>query len=265
MTPSPSPASVAASIGLRGVFHAILVIGGWATTLAASLFLVDLSRHWPWALVAIPLQTFLNVGLFITAHDAMHRTLAPSMPSLNDWIGRIALWCYAFFTFDRMKREHFRHHAAPVTDDDPDYHADERLWHWYVRFMRGYVTWRQWLGMPAAFCLLWIVAGVRPENALLLWAAPALLSTLQLFYFGTYRPHRTPSNGHTDEHRATTSGFSAWRSFLTCYHFGRHWEHHAYPFVPWWMLGSVTTPLSPADASAPNGASKTPPVAPPRP
>jgi beta-carotene ketolase (CrtW type) len=264
MTPPFSSTTVAESIGFRGVMHAVAVIALWVVTLAVSLFIIELPRHWPWVLVALPLQTFLNVGLFITAHDAMHRTLAPNWPRLNDALGRIALWCYAFFDFCRMKREHFRHHAAPVSGGDPDYHADERFWPWYVGFMRSYITWRQWVGMPAAFCSLWLAIGVRPQNLLLLWAAPALLSTLQLFYFGTYLPHRTPHGGHDDEHYATTSGYSHWRSFVTCYHFGRHWEHHAWPFVPWWMLGRVRTPTSPAAASVPDAGSTGPSVVRPR-
>jgi beta-carotene/zeaxanthin 4-ketolase len=256
--------SAAISIGLKGVAHAVLIFAAWGVTLFVSLFVVVLPHHWPWMLIAIPLQTFLNVGLFITAHDAMHCTLAPTAPRLNDAMGRIALWCYAFFDFDSVKWEHFRHHGEPVSDGDPDYHAHERFWPWYVRFMQSYITWRQWLGMPIAFCALWLLIGVRPENLLLFWAAPALLSTLQLFYFGTYLPHRTPHEGHRDEHRATTSGFSNWRSLLTCYHFGRHWEHHAYPSVPWWKLGRFTPPPSPADDAARVEESKEPRVHAPR-
>ena len=242
--PSTLATNATASIGLKGVAHAIVILGAWTSTLAVSLFVVELPRQWPWLLVAILLQTFVNVGLFITAYDAMHRTLAPTMPKLNDAMGRIALWCYAFFDFERMKREHFRHHAEPVSGGDPDYHRDERFWPWYGRFMANYITWRQWLGMPTAFCVMWMVISIRPTNLLLLWAAPAILSTLQLFYFGTYLPHRTPSNGHADEHRATTSGFSVLWSLATCFHFGRHWEHHAYPVVPWWKLGTFRPPPS---------------------
>ena len=247
-----SPTAVAALIGRRGVLHALAVIGPWAMALGVSLFIVELPRDWPWVFALLPLQTFLNVGLFITAHDAMHGTLVPTNPTLNRSLGRIALWCYAFFDYDAVKREHFRHHATPGLDDDPDYHTCERFWPWYARFMSHYVTWRQWLGMPMAFCVMWLVVGRKPINLLTLWAAPALLSTLQLFYFGTYRPHRTPNQGHSDEHRATTSGYSKWKSFVTCYHFGRHWEHHAYPWLPWWMLGSVTRRPLRDDGVVPN-------------
>jgi beta-carotene/zeaxanthin 4-ketolase len=262
---SPSPTLVASTIGWRGVVHALAVIGLWAVTLGVSLPVVELPRDWPWVFLLLPLQTFLNVGLFITAHDAMHGTLAPTMPALNRWLGRIALWCYAFFDYDAVRREHFKHHAHPAREDDPDYHADERFWPWYFRFMSRYITWRQWLGMPIAFSLLWLVVGVEPMNLLVLWALPAILSTLQLFYFGTYRPHRAPAGGHADEHRATTSGYAVWKSFVTCYHFGRHWEHHAYPFVPWWMLGRVTRPPSPVGGEAPPEMSKAPSTLPRRP
>src|SRR5215207_8487988 len=130
------------SIGFRGIFHALAIIVAWATTLSVSLSLIHLPRDWAFALLLLPLQTFLNVGLFITAHDAMHGTLAPTMPRVNDALGRIALWCYAFFNYDEIRREHFRHHAKPVHDDDPDYHSDERFWLWYFHFMSHYLTWR---------------------------------------------------------------------------------------------------------------------------
>jgi beta-carotene ketolase (CrtW type) len=243
------------TIGFRGIACALTVIAAWAATLTFSLTTIHLPRDWAWALVLLPLQTFLNVGLFITAHDAMHRTLAPTMPKLNDALGRIALWCYALFDFGAVKREHFRHHATPGRDDDPDYHADERFWPWYFRFMSNYVTWRQWLGMPIAFTVLWLVFHARPLTLLTLWALPALLSSLQLFHFGTYLPHRTPMGGHADEHRATTSGYSNWKSFLTCYHFGRHWEHHAHPSAPWWRLGTITKPPAPVGDEAPHAES----------
>ena len=66
------------------------------------------------------------------------------------------------------------------------------------------------------------------------WALPALLSALQLFYFGTYQPHRSDAAPFEDNHRARTVERPVWLSFLTCYHFGYHLEHHRYPWVPWW-------------------------------
>ena len=47
---------------------------------------------------------------------------------------------------------------------------------------------------------------------------------------------------HADVARRVVPGalaggcWPAWASFLSCYHFGRHLEHHAFPGVPWWRL-----------------------------
>jgi len=73
-------------------------------------------------------------------------------------------------------------------------------------------------------------------NLLLFWVAPALLSTFQLFYFGTYLPHRLPAAGYDNMHRAVSSNYPVWLSLLTCFHFGYHLEHHVQPVVPWWRL-----------------------------
>ena len=57
-------------------------------------------------------QCWLYTGLFICSHDAMHGTLAPNHPKLNDMIGRIILFYYAGFRFDKMKSAHMDHHAC---------------------------------------------------------------------------------------------------------------------------------------------------------
>jgi hypothetical protein len=38
-------------------------------------------------------------------------------------------------------------------------------------------------------------------------------------------------------HNARSSSMPIWLSLLTCYHFGYHWEHHEYPYVPWCACG----------------------------
>jgi beta-carotene ketolase (CrtW type) len=39
----------------------------------------------------VALQTWLSTGLFITAHDAMHGTLAPGRPHWNRAVGGLCL------------------------------------------------------------------------------------------------------------------------------------------------------------------------------
>jgi beta-carotene ketolase (CrtW type) len=45
--------------------------------------------------------------------------------------------------------------------------------------------------------------------------------------------------GYTNPHRAQSNPLPIFWSFITCYHFGYHQEHHEYPHVPWWKLPEI--------------------------
>jgi beta-carotene ketolase (CrtW type) len=48
-----------------------------------------------------------------------------------------------------------------------------------------------------------------------------------LFYFGTYLPHLPPNAAEVMHWQKSHSPDDpAWLSFLKCYNFGYHWEHH---------------------------------------
>ncbi|NUO79555.1 fatty acid desaturase [candidate division KSB1 bacterium] len=229
-----------------GILIALFIMAAWAGSLASALqFDTTIFPVWG-SIAAVLLQTFLYTGLFITAHDAMHGLVAPQHKRLNHLIGAVSVFLYALFSFRRLKTEHHKHHAHPGSVEDPDYHDGEHrsFWRWYFHFMLTYVTWQQLVGMALAFNVLHHLLHVPIGNLLLFWVAPSLLSTLQLFYFGTYLPHREPVSGYRNEHRAESNNFSVLWSFLTCYHFGYHWEHHEYPYVPWWKLPAVRKKLS---------------------
>lgn len=224
-----------------GILIGGVVIAGW-TGLLVFLLRLNLTAI-PIFLIlpAILFQTFLYTGLFITAHDAMHGSISPRHKRLNDFIGALGVALYAIFSFKRLRAEHRKHHAQPGSDDDPDYHDGEHtgFWRWYFHFLLTYVTWRQIFWMAIVFNILEHGFGISTQNLLLFWVAPSLMSTLQLFYFGTYLPHRELEGGHDNRHRARSNEFSVFWSFVTCYHFGYHWEHHEYPRVPWWRLPAV--------------------------
>ncbi|MGL6133378.1 MAG: fatty acid desaturase, partial [Prochlorococcaceae cyanobacterium] len=63
---------------------------------------------------------------------------------------------------------------------------------------------------------------------------PLALSSLQLFLFGTYLPHRGPAQAAP--HAAITLAWPEPLSLLACYHFGYHVEHHSNPSLPWYEL-----------------------------
>ena len=73
------------------------------------------------------------------------------------------------------------------------------------------------------------------ENLLLFWILPGILSTFQLFYFGTYVPHKN-GHEHSNKHKSKTLKKNHVLAFLSCYFFGYHFEHHDAPGVPWWRL-----------------------------
>lgn len=222
----------------KGTTIALTIITAWATCLIL-LLTVDIPV---WlAIPGVLVQTFLYTGLFITAHDAMHGTVAPSNRTLNDLLGALAVGLYALFSYRKLHDKHWEHHRHPASEDDPDYHDGEHrgFFPWYLNFLKNYVGVAQVVGMAIVYNVLHHLLGVDLFALNVFWVLPALLSTVQLFYFGTYLPHREPAEGYADAHRATTNAYSTLLSFLTCYHFGYHWEHHDRPGVPWWRLPEV--------------------------
>ncbi|MEM1349618.1 MAG: fatty acid desaturase [Myxococcota bacterium] len=230
-----------------GVTAASTILGLWALSLL--VLLTQPLPVWAWP-AGVALQTFLYTGLFITAHDSMHGTVFPASSTINDAFGRLAATLYALFSFTSMREEHWKHHDHVATEDDPDFHDAEHPHpvRWYFHFMFHYMTVWQLVGMAIVFNVLSYGVGVPELRLLVFWVAPALLSTVQLFFFGTYLPHRRPESGYDDDNRARSNDFSPWLSFLTCYHFGYHWEHHEYPHAPWWMLPQVRRAQLEADA-----------------
>ncbi len=221
-----------------GLFIALTIIGLWGVSLSMLLTL-DVARK---NIVLIPLgvlcQTFLYTGVFITAHDAMHGSVCNTHPRVNNTIGAIAVGLYALFSYSILLEKHWEHHRKPASRTDPDFHDGEHsgFVRWYLHFMKEYLRWKQIAGMALVFQIMEHVLGIPRLNLILFWVSPALLSTLQLFYFGTYLPHRMPRDGYDNPHRAQSNAYSPFWSFVTCYHFGYHWEHHEYPYIPWWNL-----------------------------
>lgn len=226
--------------GAIGIALALCVAGSWLALQLYCLFVLPVTLATaPLAIAVMAILTWLYVGLFIIGHDAMHGSLAPGRPSLNRAIGRAVLFAYAGFSFDRLLASHVAHHREPGTNADPDFGTGEgrAFWPWYRAFIRRYFGVAQ-LAVLAALAALYLLLGANLLNLLLFWALPAIVSSAQLFYFGTYLPHRLESRPFADDHRARSSGFSWIASLLSCYHFGYHHEHHLSPHVPWWRLPS---------------------------
>lgn len=229
MTAQSQTASSIARASAIGTLWLAIHIGG--------IFFADLSHQPLWALLALP-QAWASTGLFIVAHDAMHGSLAPGRPGWNAAAGRIALGLYACLDFDALRRAHFDHHRHAGLDGDPDFNPDNprAFAPWLLRFFGGYYTHTQlaWITLMA---ILYQLAGAPLVNIVVFWAAPALLAMLQLFYFGTYLPHRQEEAPFADRHRARSNGMGRAAALLSCFNFGAyHHEHHLYPETPWWAL-----------------------------
>jgi beta-carotene ketolase (CrtW type) len=213
--------------------------GAWLAVHFGGIFAFPLgSATWPLAAVLVMIQTWLSTGLFITAHDCMHGSFAPGQPGLNRRVGRAMLMLYAGLDYDRMLPKHFAHHRHVGTAADPDFDAlnPTRPAPWLARFFgRYYSHWQ--IARIVVVLSFYQLAGASLLNILVFWAVPALLALLQLFYFGTFLPHRHGDDAFPDRHNARSSAFGPLVSVLTCFNFGGyHHEHHLHPHVPWWRL-----------------------------
>jgi beta-carotene/zeaxanthin 4-ketolase len=224
----------------KGLLVAITIAIFWIGSLIL-LSSVDIYQLSPlWILLGISGRTFIQTGLFIIAHDAIHGSACLANRNLNDAIGRLALTLYAVLDYQKITNNHWRHHEQPGQDGDPDFHDCNGLI-WYLKFMKGYISFQQvimqLLGLGTFFAILYFGMHIPVINLFMFWVLPIFLSTIQLFFFGTYLPHR--SSNTENSHQITSSNYSLIWSFLTCYHFGYHCEHHEYPFVAWYDLPSM--------------------------
>lgn len=223
-----------------GLVIALLIISLWAASLILLLCL-DITKLSIWSIpIAIVWQTFLYTGMFITAHDAMHGSVCRQNKKINHLIGTLTVFLYGFFSYQQLLKNHWLHHHHPASEIDPDYHdGNSNPIHWYFQFMKEYWSWKQVLGMTLAFNLTKYALPISQTNLILFWLIPPILSSIQMFYFGTFLPHREPESGYVRPHCAQTVALPIFWSFISCYHFGYHQEHHEFPHVAWWQLPAV--------------------------
>jgi beta-carotene/zeaxanthin 4-ketolase len=226
----------------QGLIFACLIFTGWLFSMWTGLFLL------PPGFAALPskitiflLVMFFSTGLFITAHDGMHGTIVPFSRRLNDLFGSLAVRLYALFSFSHLQHYHWKHHERPGTSYDPDFSLaySTSFWRWYIEFLKRYLSVTQVIGMAILANILIHVYEIPTSQVITLWALPALCSSLQLFYFGTYLPHKPGITPFPDNHNARSLQQTRVASFFSCFHFGCHELHHRSPSIPWWCLWSV--------------------------
>ncbi len=231
--------------GWLGLAIASFVITFWAVSLALLLNWTTAEQQPFLTVFAIIWQAFLYTGLFITAHDAMHRAVFPQNLKINHFVGTLALLVYGLFSYRYLLKAHWQHHDHPASSEDPDFHdgTHKNGFAWYFYFVKRYWSWWRLLGLIAVYHAMHRLLHIPEYNLRWFWVVPSLLSSVQLFYFGTFLPHREPAGGYWNTFRTQSTYRPLIWSFLTCYHFGYHLEHHEYPHVPWWRLPAIAQQL----------------------
>lgn len=219
-----------------GVFFALLIIGLWGGHLAYILTSVDISLVNPWMYLHLIIQAYLYTGLFITGHDAMHGTVSANR-KVNEFLGALAVFLFAGMSYQRLKKNHRKHHKYVATAKDPDYYTGKQnFFLWWATFMWRYLTVIQIIIMASLYNIFVWVLKIPEANVILFWIIPAFLGTIQLFYVGTYLPHHRPHEDYMQPHKARTQKKNHLWAMLSCYFFGYHYEHHESPKTPWWQL-----------------------------
>lgn len=221
---------------------AIGIILVWAGHLVYMFLFVEFAATNPWMYLHIIFQAWLYTGLFITGHDAMHGGVSRNK-TINTIIGTIATFMFASMSYKRLRKNHGLHHKAPATAEDPDFYVkSQNFFVWWTVFMLRYLTILQIVSMAIIFNVIVRVGGYPEPMVLVYWAVPAILGTMQLFYFGVYWPHKEPHHPHMMPHRARTLKKNHFWALASCYFFGYHYEHHEDQFVPWWKLHTTKRP-----------------------
>ena len=231
MLSTPSKASKS-SKDFKGVLIALLIIGAWFLSLFY-LLQIQINFWNPWIYLGVLIQMHLYTGLFITAHDAMHGLVSDNK-RLNHAIGWFSSLLYSYNFYWKLFPKHHEHHRFVATENDPDYHPSHNFFIWYWSFITTYLSIWQFLLMAVTFNVLKLF--VPQVNLIVFWMVPAILATLQLFYFGTYLPHK---GNHTNKHHSGSQAKNHIWAFFSCYFFGYHYEHHDSPGTPWWRLWKV--------------------------
>jgi beta-carotene ketolase (CrtW type) len=217
-----------------GIFIALSIIIIWGVHLFYCLIFVEINISAPLFYLHFFLQGYLYTGLFITAHDAMHRNISKKQ-SVNNIFGTAASFLFAGLSYNKLLTNHYMHHKYPGEDTDPDFYTgSQNFLIWWLVFLKRYTTVLQLLIMAVIFNILKI--WFNELTIFVFWVIPAVLGTLQLFYFGTYLPHKYPHTDSMRPHNARTQKKNHIWGMLSCYFFGYHFEHHQFPGIPWWQL-----------------------------
>jgi beta-carotene ketolase (CrtW type) len=222
-----------------GIVIGITVILLWSSHLIFSLAFLPVDFSSGTFYLHVLLQAYLYTGLFITAHDSMHGTVSRNK-FFNDGIGKISTFLFAALSYRKLLVNHKLHHDFPGTEKDPDFCVkSQNFFIWWINFLFRYASFAQIIIMGLIFNLLKI--WFEEINIWFFLVIPSLIGSLQLFYFGTYIPHKIPHSPKMKPYNARTQRKNHFWAMLSCYFFGYHYEHHEHPSLPWWKLYKAKT------------------------
>lgn len=217
-----------------GIVISFLIFVIWGGHLYYILRFVEVDYTSAMFYLHIVLQAYFYTGLFITSHDAMHGSISKNK-TVNRYIGTVGASLFAGLSYKKLLKNHFAHHHHPGDEHDPDFsETSQNFFIWWFVFLKRYLSIIQLVIMAVMFNLLKI--WFDEFSIWFFWVLPAILSTFQLFYFGTFLPHRRPHADKMKPHNARTQKANHLWAMLSCYFFGYHYEHHENPHIPWWKL-----------------------------
>lgn len=221
-----------------GIVAAIVIFLLWILHLGYCLLAIDFSLDSPLSYLHILIQAYLSTGLFITAHDSMHGSVSRTHRGINGAAGRLAAFLFAGFSYRKLLRNHMLHHRYSGGERDPDFFGgSQNFFIWFAVFFYRYASVLQIVVMAIIYNVLDLF--LPAPRIIAFWMIPPFIATFQLFFFGTYLPHRLPHTEEMGPHHARSQKHNALFALLSCYNFGYHLEHHESPGVPWWRLGRL--------------------------
>jgi beta-carotene/zeaxanthin 4-ketolase len=202
-----------------GTIIGLLILLAWTGHLVYCFFVFapsGLESVWIQAAVHLVLQAYLTTGLFITAHDAMHGSVSRSR-AINHALGFIACFLFAGMSYARLRVNHYEHHRAPASEHDPDFYThSQNFWRWFGSFIWRYKTWSQIAVMAVFYNLFQHLGHVSELKIWLFWMLPSFFGSLQLFYVGTYLPHRLPLTSEMLPHHARSQRKNHLWAMVSC-------------------------------------------------
>lgn len=242
------------------------VLLDWALIVAAILVAQAVQAAWC-SVLAIAFIATRQHALLVLMHEFTHWQFSRTRPALNDTLGDFLTALPFMVTIHGFRRDHFQHHRATATADDPNWVSCIQqaryqfprsrksmvgllLLHCLGAFgLREFKTLmfdsklsvqtprstqvRQGIFMLLVLAVayafdLWRVIG-------LYWFVPMLTVMMALFYLRDVAEHFALPSAGIDSTRTTLVGWL--EGFLVApHHVNFHTEHHLYPAVPFCRL-----------------------------